>query len=328
MRRWISRWRLTLALSLALVSWQGDDPAAALRRPRDLIACAQPIHELSVLTYNVAGLPDALSMSWPSRNCGLIGERLGGYSIACLQENFAWHAQLISRARLAYATTPDRVHNLAFGDGLCQLGVFEQRAVRRTPWASCSGVMLDYSDCLANKGILRVLHRIVVAPSRGEHDLEVLTVHMDAGDGPSDRAARRRQFAQLERFVDTTTADRAVIVAGDFNATPSDDADRAQLDAFCAACSMHDVGRELGFDDHQIDRVLFRSGRRLELVPQEWRVATEFVDDHGEPLSDHPGINVRFALREREAAAPSTSRRVRPAATSARELDVPADRGW
>jgi endonuclease/exonuclease/phosphatase family metal-dependent hydrolase len=298
MRRWISRWRLTIALSLAWISWQGDDPAAALRRPRHLIACAQPIRELSILTYNVAGLPDALSMSRPSRNCALIGERLGSYSIACLQEDFAWHPQLISRAHLAYATTPDRGHDLAFGDGLCQLGVFAQRAVRRARWTSCSGVMLDYSDCLANKGLLRVLHRIVVAPSRGEHELEVLTIHMDAGDGPSDRDARRRQFAQLEQFVGATAEDRAVIVAGDFNATPSDGADRARLDAFCAACSMHDVGRELG------------------------------VDDHGKPLSDHPGISVRFALREQEVPAPNTSRRAHPAATSERVLDTAADRGW
>src|SRR4051794_2341820 len=46
----------------------------------------------TVLTYNVAGLPEGLSSSHPATDTPLISPRLAGYDIVDVQEDFNYHA--------------------------------------------------------------------------------------------------------------------------------------------------------------------------------------------------------------------------------------------
>ena len=61
----------------------------------------------------------------------------------------------------------------------------------------------------------------------------------------------------------------------------------------CDALSCDQPGR--------IDKFAFRSSDDVELAPLTWNFETDvFVDDEGEPLSDHDALAVRFAWTRTE----------------------------
>src|SRR5690242_9383558 len=58
----------------------------------------------SVLTYNVAGLPEGLSSGHPATNTKPIGQRINGYDVVNVQEDFNYHADLYSTDQHPYRT--------------------------------------------------------------------------------------------------------------------------------------------------------------------------------------------------------------------------------
>ncbi|WP_199434154.1 hypothetical protein [Qaidamihabitans albus] len=67
-------------------------------------AAAEAGGEFSVLTYNIAGLPEPLSSADPERNTPIIGSRIGGYSVVNVQEDFNYHAALYAADDHPYRT--------------------------------------------------------------------------------------------------------------------------------------------------------------------------------------------------------------------------------
>lgn len=54
-----------------------------------------------------------------------------------------------------------------------------------------------------------------------------------------------------------------------------------------------------GVEEDCIDKILYRSGDRVTLMPQSYAVEIElFEDDHGGQLSDHEAVSVLFAWEE------------------------------
>ncbi|MFT3965095.1 MAG: endonuclease/exonuclease/phosphatase family protein [Sphingobium sp.] len=213
-----------------------------------------PVHpalfsgELSVLTYNVKGLPWPLAWGRPAdfihmadrlRELGRDGRRP---QVVVLQEAFTEDARQIGRqAGYRYvADGPDAVRvnpvrpgrieagflsgaSWSKGEGLGKavgsgLQILSDYPIVRTravafPAFACAGF-----DCLANKGALMVSIRV---PGRGIVD--VVTTHFNSrgksgvGDERSDRAYRM-QAETLTNFIRAHhPADRPLIVAGDFN---------------------------------------------------------------------------------------------------------------
>ena len=270
------RFAIALVFTFALVSLFGSG------------SVAHAANVLRVVTYNVAGLPEGMSRSHPVRNLPLIGKRLNEYDLALVQEDFAYPSLVRQFLRLPHQSKPfvrgDRYH---FGDGLSVFSRLPFAEPTRTAWAECHGVTDSFFDCLTPKGVLRT--SVELSPGLA---LDVYDVHLDAGWSPADRLARAAQLEQLTRAIRSHSADRAVLVAGDFNlsSTELDALDRLEREV-----GVRDVCRALDCSEpRRIDRILFRSSGALELVPTAWRVDKGFVDASGRPLSDHAAVAVTF----------------------------------
>jgi endonuclease/exonuclease/phosphatase family metal-dependent hydrolase len=261
---------------------------------------------LRVLSYNVAGLPEGISQSMPSVNSPLISALLNDYDLALLQEDFNYHAQIISLARHPFKSTPGTGNSL--GDGLNWLSTQPFSDVARTAWAMCFGVFDSGSDCLTPKGFSYARFSV------GGLVVDVYDVHTDAGSAAGDQMARADNLRQLATAINTRSAGHAVIVAGDFNARYTRPADN--VPDLVDGAGLRDVWVELvrqgsrptgnvavscsdvDANDpacERIDKLLYRSGGGVELRPREYRVeGAKFVDANGSQLSDHRPVSAVF----------------------------------
>jgi endonuclease/exonuclease/phosphatase family metal-dependent hydrolase len=251
--------------------------------------------ELSVLTYNVQGLPDPLTdYTLPLvERMDRIAPRLVDDLIG-LQEDFDAEAH---ERLVAAASHPERPwfearvdENRAYGAGLGLLapsnaGYAEQH------YTACNGVLDGSSDCLASKGF-----QVLTVELADGLLLDVMNTHHEAGGGPDDVTARAAQVDEILASIDGRSAGRAVLFMGDTNLRPSDPDDGPLLERYAAA-GLRDACVELDCaePDH-IDRFLFRDGDDLALQVLDWEnLEPEFVDEDGDPLSDHPPLRVRLA---------------------------------
>jgi endonuclease/exonuclease/phosphatase family metal-dependent hydrolase len=241
----------------------------------------------SVLSYNVAGLPDPLSQSNPASNVPRISPLLNTYDLVLAQEDFWYHTELASQAIHPWRSTPGSSGSYAINDGLNRFSYFELDPVVREPWRACNGLLQHANDCMAPKGFS--FSRMVL-PGGGE--VHVYNHHADAGGDAGDIWARQHQFDQLRDFILTNSSGQAVIVAGDTNLKSSSPDDEATLVAFMAATGLADACRTLGCLSDRIDRVMLRDGVDVSLRALVWRIATEFVDSGGNDLSDHEAVHV------------------------------------
>lgn len=276
------RWAAALFLFLAPLTQTAPSPAAPTA------PAAVTTGSFRLLTYNVAGLPDGISMSHPSVNMPLIGKLLGDYDVALVQEDFAYGKELRSAVPLPHGSPLFAGGQaLRLGDGLSQFAKLPFKDFARQAWSTCHGILDAYCDCVAAKGF--TFARQELAP--GAY-VDVYDVHLDAGDGAGDLAARRAQLAQLAAAMQRSSPSSAVLVAGDTNMGPSE---RDELESLLKKVGLRDACTELRCKDPDVvDRVLFRSSVGLTLVPRSHRLDTRFVDGDGEPLSDHPAVAVEF----------------------------------
>jgi len=261
-----------------------------------LVLLATPVRsaegELRILTYNVAGLPAIFSGSSPAVNSKLISPLLNAYDVVLLQEDFHYHADVMSAAVFPYEVSPRRHGLIGYGDGMAILARSPLKGERRVKWRLCHGVLEAGSDCLTPKGFTVV--ELELAPGIV---VDLYDLHTDAGRRRRDASARLAQAEQLAAFIRSRPADRAVIVGGDTNMRLGDEAvfqtllQGAGLTDSCRALMCADQGR--------IDRILYRSGARVRLEAAAWSVPAGFVDKEGKPLSDHEPVSVRLAWTAR-----------------------------
>lgn len=206
--------------------------------------------ELTVLTYNIRGLP------WPiARHRGRalkeIGRELAEMrregrqpDIVLLQEGFRGEvADLVRESgyrywahgpkrgqkahdvkpqdgqgyrRAAYPTLGEGWGKFTSG-GLHVLSDSPIEDVARLPYRYCAGF-----DCLANKGVMRVRVRLSGAP----FDVDVVNTHLNSGKrsgAPLGRAnkAHNLQMDELLAFLADGARERPLLVGGDFNVRKS-----------------------------------------------------------------------------------------------------------
>ncbi|MET8770774.1 jacalin-like lectin [Streptomyces sp. NPDC004658] len=257
----------------------------------------------SVLTYNVAGLPEGLSSSHPATNTPLISPRLAGYDIVNVQEDFNYHAALYAGDDHPYRTATSG--GAGIGDGLNTLSRYPFEDFERVRWKDCTG-----TNCLTPKGF--TLARVRLA--EGVY-VDLYNAHPNADDTDDALAARRANIAQLSAFIQANSAGNAVIVMGDTNAryTRSGDnirtlvTDNGLTDAWvrlvkggsapaqgadpllCPASAPPD-------DCEVVDKVLYRGSDLVSLTAtryhDEWAT---FLDAAGGNLSDHFPHTVDFS---------------------------------
>jgi endonuclease/exonuclease/phosphatase (EEP) superfamily protein YafD len=298
----VTRPVLPLVLALLMPLLLAVTPAGAAAAAGSAAAGAAA-GTFSVLTYNVAGLPEPLSSGSPATNTPLIGARLGPYDIVHVQEDFNYHAALYAADAHPYRTPTSG--GVPFGDGLNTLSGLPYDDFQRVKWNQCNG-----TDCLTPKGF--TFSRVRIAD--GAY-VDFYNVHTNAGTEPADLAARRANITQLSQFIQANSADQAVVVMGDTNTryTRADDNIRTLLDGnglkdawvqavrggvppaaggpalVCDPANVTD-------DCEVVDKILYRGNRfvRLDLLGYHNENA-KFLDGAGAPLSDHYPHLARFS---------------------------------
>lgn len=287
-----------------------------------IVPLTGPPGEFSLLSYNVAGLPQGISSSNPEANLPQISPRLNAYDVVLTQEDFDWWQPLLDGLGFVHhhkwllrdATHPYRsgqhpgplavgidpsVRVPFVGDGLGMLARFPFSEPIRVPWDGCNGALDGASDCLAMKGF-----SVATMTLTDGHVVDVYNLHGEAGGSAADQALQESGYDQLAEFIVEHSAGRAVVLAGDTNLhiEVTDPADRDFADAaiwsdFLAATGLTDACEAVACPDSEmIDKAAWRDGGGvdLEVLSHEYPVG-DFLDASGNDLSDHPPLAVRFA---------------------------------
>jgi endonuclease/exonuclease/phosphatase family metal-dependent hydrolase len=323
-------------VALAATACSSDDTSS----PADT-AAPVATGALTVLAYNVAGLPQEISTVNPEKHIPLIATRLEPFDLVLTQEDFDWwlpelddfdfvnyHTRLRSQSdHLPHRTERhpgpeaaglDRASRptLFVGDGLGIMSRYPIRDAERRAWKGCFGG-LDTSDggagdCLAMKGFAVATMTLADTPD-GPVEVDVYTLHVEAGGTAEDQRLQAADLDQLAAFIDEHSAGRAVILAGDTNLHTDDDhrdssadggagarSDARLWEAFLRRTGLTDTCGVVTCDDPgAIDKLAFRSGGGTELEPLAHRFAVDdFQDESGEDLSDHPPLVVTLAWRQ------------------------------
>ncbi len=249
--------------------------------------------KISVLTYNVHGLPKAISDSNPEENIPQISPKLNSYDIVLIQEEFFYHPLLSSAVKHPYRTPLEyyiqKDEEIINPSGLSLYSRFPLENYFLQRWYTCNGTIDQSSDCLAPKGISAV--DIEAIPGTW---IDIYNCHMDSGESIGDRNARDEQNLQLARFLNVRSPYRAVIVACDTN---MEEEDRLQLEQLLSLTGLKDSCQELDCPEpDNIDRIFYRSGSWVQLEPTRWYIPSGFVNEKGEDLSDHKPVAVDFKV--------------------------------
>jgi endonuclease/exonuclease/phosphatase family metal-dependent hydrolase len=252
--------------------------------------------EVSVLTYNVHGLPGWMAGDEPERRLPRVLAKAVGFQVVLLQEDFAYRDLVAAERRqpeIFHGSGPAHPWPLFQGSGLTVLASLPAIGVPlRAAYGVCHGWLDAANDCFGNKGFLRV--RLVLPNGTA---LDVWDTHLDAGPGPGDQAARTAQLERLAAAVERHSRDRAVLVGGDFNLDWDSPAERSLLERFAARLGL-DFGARTpeGAWHSRLDYLLVRSGEQTDVEVLDAGMARGYVDDTGAPLSDHPPIEARLRI--------------------------------
>ncbi len=251
---------------------------------------------ITVLSYNVHGLPSVFVSDDPEARMPQISSRLNLYDVALIQESWSFFEMLEANATHATKERSGGVDTgTLFQTGLATFARPRLRAVSRGSLGACAGWLDRANDCFADKGFLRVR----VALENGA-ELDFWNLHLDAGQDATDRAARDVQLQKLAERVQRVSGDGPLVIAGDFNLDESNAADRALLERFARELSLEDSGARPASDgpfaNKRIDFILYRSGSQVALLPEQSGEAREFSDGPT-PLSDHPALFAVFRVK-------------------------------
>lgn len=249
--------------------------------------------EISVLTYNVHGLPESVAGNHPQDNMPQISPLLNDYDIVAIQEDFFYHPQLSAEVEHPYQTPGEfyaqKEETIVNPSGLT---LFSQVPIENyflERWYACNGTYDQSSDCFAPKGFSAAYNEVIPGVW-----VDVYNCHMDAGDSVGDIRARNKQSEQLAYVLNTRSPYRAVIVACDTN---MEEEDEYQLERLLSLTDLKDSCRELNCPEpYNIDRILYKSGSAVQLEPLSWYIPQDFVNEKGENLSDHMPVAVDFKV--------------------------------
>lgn len=310
-------------------------------------ASAVQTKTLNVISFNVDGLPIPSFLSSTRRPAAkatrLLAQQVknAGCDILCVQEDFNYHGILSRELDMAYRTVTSGP--AVIGDGLNVFSRCPIYNVRRVPWETAYGVFDCGSDELTPKGILCCTVEI----ADGAY-VDVYTLHADAWEDDGSMYAKASQFDQLLRLIESNSADRAVLLTGDFNVNYSVfragyengrypvDLCQKLLDNFVAngfsdawveannggdyQFTYSEMYERYGCDYPRVwdtlDHVFYRSGKGVTLSLQS--AAYDGFDCDGIDwdgyLSDHAAVVTSFActVDSRQTSAPDVLQRQTP----------------
>ncbi|WP_432155324.1 jacalin-like lectin [Streptomyces sp. bgisy153] len=284
-------------------------PTASAAAPADVSAGSGTF---SVLSYNVAGLPEAISSAPTPREPATeeIGRRVAPYDIVHVQEDFNYHARLYATDTTHPYRTPTS-GGAGIGSGLNTLSrlPYDGDDFERVRWRTCT---FGSGDCLTPKGFTFLRERL----AEGVY-VDFYNVHTNAGSNADDLKARADNLGQLTEFIRAQSAGNAVVVMGDTNTRYTRAGDT--IAEFAAANGLTDAWVQLvrggtppakGSDPllcdqtgptvpdtcEVVDKILYRGSELVSLTATSYaNEHAAFLTDGGLMLSDHDPLAVGFA---------------------------------
>lgn len=263
--------------------------------------------EFTVLSYNIAGLPEGLSSAVNRDYCtAIIGQKIRDYDIINVQEDFNYHATLYANDDHPYRTATSG--GAGIGSGLNTLSSFPfSDDIDRVRWSNCNG-----TDCLTPKGFTWLRLRLAEGVF-----IDVYNLHTNAGSESADYTARRANINQIVSYIKTNSAGNAVLIFGDSNCryTRSEDNIRAILTELGAYDSWvqlikggvpPEIGSEAlvcadtsviltDFSCEVVDKIFYRGNNFITLIPLEYSALDDvFRYGNGYILSDHRPAYTKF----------------------------------
>lgn len=269
-------------LSLELILGMGS--LAALS-----VGCQET--ELSILTYNVAGLPQQFSKVNPQQNIPKISPLLNSYDIVLVQENFIFQYGLFKETEHPFRLPEiqSEEENTLNKNGLSSLSIFPIDRTYSQQWYKCNGVLTEGYDCLTPKGFTVAEYEIMPGIW-----IDIYNLHTDAGDSAADTSVREAQIEQLTALLRIRSPYKAVIVAGDTNLNL---AEQYLFEKLLREGGLQDSCATLKCPEpYLLDKILYKSSPWIRLEPTDWHLPTNFIDAQGEPLSDHVPVMVNFKI--------------------------------
>ncbi|MDH5233308.1 MAG: endonuclease/exonuclease/phosphatase family protein [Gammaproteobacteria bacterium] len=274
----------------------------------------------NVMTYNIDGFPKAMggNSSEDTKSISAILESLA-LDIVVFQEDFTKHDELISNfttATYPYRTAHWKGTATTFGDGLATVSKFPFNYwdYNKAQWDQCGGTLQElvlgtssHPDCMTEKGFSMVTLDI----DEGLQ-IDLYNLHQDAGGDSNSLAAKQNNMAQLAEYINTHSAGKVIIVAGDFNMKLGsltsakerthlsiwiDFLNNTGLSVMCMEVykNWNDCDAD-GFD--KPDHILFKGNNEYDLYALTIDHAAEFGEinkiDNENGLSDHYPIKGAF----------------------------------
>jgi len=296
---------LLVVLSLGiLASFRGTDRQDQTMPTMSVELEERSSGELSLLTYNIAGLPEWISSAETPRSTSIreIGRLIENFDLVNLQEDFNYNRLLYLDNAHPFRTVSKG--SVPFGDGLSTLSNYPILEFERMAWQACSG-----SDCLTPKGF--TFMRVLLAKNVS---IDVYNLHATAQNNVKAIIARGKNLDQLAEFMQAYSAGRALIIMGDFNAHYAFWEDR--IADFSQQLNLRDGWVDLNnngelpekrrdfvanhaLDVHDkcesIDKIFIRDSEKLKFTAQSYKVEQDlFSTADGRPLSDHCAISLQL----------------------------------
>lgn len=287
-----------LALPFGFAAGAADDPEGAQTGTLKLIA------------YNVSGIPlvggfQGSSFTTTKDRAQKLGKLLNGTDADFIgtEEDFNG-APYLAAEMTNYPYRSFTSGGLAQGQGLNVYSKQKIWNVERVKWRFEYGTVSGSMDALSNKGFIYAL----VELAEGVY-LNAIDVHMDAGYDALSVLARADNFRQLAEYINKNLDDgRPLIVQGDFNFKFKRELKDDMYGNLLAPTGLKDVWAELSnngiydtsdpaFDrtapGDDLDRVLFRSGDRMQIAPVS-KTVPPLTGENGERYTDHSPMLTEF----------------------------------
>lgn len=258
----------------------------------------------SVLTYNIAGLPEIFSSATTPRaeSTTLIGQLINSYDVVHVQEDFNYHAYLYDNGNAHPYRTPTS-GGAGFGDGMNSLSYFPISDFTRITWNKRIN-----ENALTPKGFSFSRLRI----SEGVY-IDFYNLHTNAESDAASIAARADNLQQISDYISTVSKGNAVIVMGDLNARYTRDNNLRlflnvhgmtdpwitlvrngsipALGDSAIACTFPNITNSCEI----VDKIYYRSSKYIQLTASGYQVVQSFVNSSGQQLSDHMPLTVNFS---------------------------------
>jgi hypothetical protein len=289
-----------------------------------------PSGTFSVLTYDVAGLPQEVAFTArPRDNIPLISPMLNDYDVVLTQDDYDWfvpsvqeldvvhyHERLRAQATHQFRSdaypgpvtagiNPAERPQLQLGDGLGIMSRFPFVSrhplddVARVGWTGCyQGFEAEdegAGDCVVARGFA-----MVTLSLDNDVEVDVYTLQSEVGEHEQDQDLQAQDFMQLATYIEQHSGGHAVVLGGATNLhTTEGHPDNDIWTQFLERTGLTDACQAVDCQQtDNIDKIAFRNGDGVELAATALDVPRNlFVDPQGNDLSYRPPVSVQFDWR-------------------------------